>query len=136
MRNWERPMAVVDAFVANEFVSACGEKNQVYKFKCTADAGELYYYPQGDGTIDGIYKGSGKAQEIGSYHPCGKEHEASVTDDFYDGYVYTRRYEGIPLLGGHWVEKRTPVIVWRGENGRNGHATTNLNMSEWTTARS
>ncbi len=28
MRNWERPMAVVDAFVANEFVSACGDKNK------------------------------------------------------------------------------------------------------------
>lgn len=136
MRNWERPMVVVDTFAANEFVSACGDENKVYKFKCTADAGELYYYPQGDGTIDGIYKGSGKAQEIGSYHPCGKEHEASVTDDFYDGYVSTYSYEGSPMFGGHWVEKRTPVIVWRGENGRNGHATTNLDMSEWTTARS
>ena len=135
MRNWERPMAVVDAFVANEFVSACGDKNRVYKFKCTADAGELYYYPQGDGTIDGIYKGSGKAQEIGSYHPCGKEHEASVTDDFYDGYVSTYSYKGIWPFG-NWVEKRTPVIVWRGESGRNGHATTDLNMSEWTTVRS
>lgn len=135
MRNWERPMAVVDAFVANEFVSACGEKNQVYKFKCTADAGELYYYPQGDGTIDGIYTGSGEAKRIGNYTPCKAEHDASTTDDFYDGYVYTSSYEGFWPFG-HYVEKRTPVIVWRGENGRNGHATTNLNMNQWTTAKS
>lgn len=26
MRNWERPMVVVDTFAANEFVSTCGEK--------------------------------------------------------------------------------------------------------------
>ena len=82
MRNWERPMAVVDAFVANEFVSACGDTNKVYKFKCTADAGTLYYYPQGDGTIDGIYTGSGEAKRIGNYTPCKAEHDASTTDDF------------------------------------------------------
>ena len=131
MRNWERPMVVVDAFVANEFVSACGDNHKVYKFKCTADAGTLYYYPQGDGNIDGIYTGGGNARRIGDYHPCGAEHDASVTDDFYDGYVSTGHFEG-----WHWVETKTPVIVWRGKNGRNGHATTNLNMNEWSTAKS
>ena len=40
MRNWERPMVVVDTFAANEFVSTCGEQNRVYKFKC--DAGSKY----------------------------------------------------------------------------------------------
>lgn len=40
MRNWERPMAVVDAFVANEFVSACGDENKEYLFTCDAGGGD------------------------------------------------------------------------------------------------
>ena len=130
-KRWIEPQILVQEFVPNEYVAACGDANRVYKFKCTADAGTLYYYPQGDGTIDGIYTGNGRAMELGSYHPCGAEHEARVTDDFYDGYVSTGSFEN-----WHWVEKKTPVIVWRGKNGRNGHATTNLNMNEWTTAKS
>lgn len=130
-KKWIEPQILVQEFVPNEYVAACGDENKVYKFKCTADAGTLYYYPQGDGTIDGIYRGTGKAKRLGSYHPCGAEHDARVTDDFYDGYVSTSSFEN-----WQWVEKKTPVIVWRGENGRNGHATTNLNMSGWTTAKS
>lgn len=40
MRNWERPMVVVDAFVANEFVSACKEENKEYLFTCDAGGGD------------------------------------------------------------------------------------------------
>ena len=39
MRNWERPMVVVDTFAANEFVSSCGENHKVYNFEC--NAGEI-----------------------------------------------------------------------------------------------
>ena len=121
-KKWIEPQILVQEFVPNEYVAACGDKNKVYKFKC-------------DGTIDGIYTGNSKAKRIGDYHPCGVEHDASATDGFYDGYVYTSSYEGT-WPWGHEVESRTPVIVWRGKSGRNGHATTNLNMSEWTTAKS
>ena len=134
-KRWIEPQILVQEFVPNEYVAACGDKNKVYKFKCDADAGTLYYYPQGDGTIDGTYTGNSKAKRIGDYHPCGVEHDASATDGFYDGYVYTSSYEGT-WPWGHEVESRTPVIVRRGKSGRNGHATTNLNMSEWTTAKS
>lgn len=130
-RAYVRPTMVGERFVANEYVAACGDSGVVYKFKCTADAGELYYYPQGDGTIDGIYTGDGKAKDIEGYRPCGAEHDASATDDFYDGYVSTFSFEG-----WQWVEHKTPVIVWRGKDGRNGHATTNLNMNTWETAKS
>lgn len=134
-KKWIEPQILVQEFVPNEYVAACGDKNKVYKFKCTADSGILYYYPQGDGTIDGIYTGNGGADRLGPYDPCNAEHNASATDDFYDGYVSTSSYEGKWPLG-QWVEKKTPVIVWRGKYGDNGHATTNLNMSEWTTAKS
>ena len=137
MRNWERPMVVVDTFAANEFVSTCGENHKVYNFECNAGEKNKHYDVfTADGHNLTPDEGFWIFKTPGYYHPCGKEHEASVTDDFYDGYVSTYSYEGTPMFGGHWVEKRTPVIVWRGENGRNGHATTNLDMSEWTTARS
>lgn len=122
-KEWVRPRAVVQEFVPNEYIAACGDSGTVYNFECDASGGTLYYYPKGDGKIDGIYNGDERAIELGSYHPCGATHEADSTSGFYDGYVQTRR-------------KKIPVIVWRGRYGRNGHATTNLDMSTWETAKS
>lgn len=127
-KTWEEPRILVQEFVANEYVAACGEENKVYNFTCDAAAGKLYYYPQGDGTIDGSYNGIGEPVRIGNYHPCGATHEASVTDDFYDGFVRTGN-----ILDGY---KDTPVIVWRGPQNKNGHATENLHMNSWTTSKS
>ncbi len=127
-RTYVRPTMVGERFVANEYVAACGEENKVYKFKCDAPRGELYYYPSSDGTIDGAYTGTGRASWIGSYHPCNAKHEASTTSDFYDGFVdynHNRRQD-----------EGEGVIVWRGKWNMNGHATTNLNMDAWETAKS
>lgn len=128
MRNWERPMVVVDAFVANEFVSACGDKGTIYKFECDAPRGWLYYYKHSDGKIDGVHNRYDKAKLIGDYHPCGAKHEASKTYDFYDGFVDYN-------LNGK-QDSGEGVIVWRGPYGNNGHATTNLDMNSWETAKS
>ena len=127
-KKWNDPQIVGQEFLPNEYVAACGDENKVYKFVCDAKAGTLYYYPTSDGNIDGNYNGSGWAQRIGSYHPCSATHEASVTNDFYDGFV-DRNRNGRPDDG-------EGVIVWRGPNGRNGHATENLDMSSWVTAKS
>lgn len=128
MRNWERPMAVVDAFVANEFVSACGDKGTIYKFTCDAPRGWLYYYPESDGKIDGEHDTNDQAGLLGSYHPCGEDHETPKTDDFYDGFI------DYNYNGQH--DRGESVIVWRGSKGNNGHATTKLNMNDWETAKS
>lgn len=131
MRNWERPMAVVDAFVANEFVSACGEQNKVYLFECNAgNKGSKYDVFTDDGTnlTPGLH---------GSYHPCDAKHEAKVDSDFISGYMVhnggnDQRYWGI--LNKHEYPK-TKVIIWT-DNGTNVHCTTKLNTNEWTTAKS
>lgn len=128
MRNWERPMAVVDAFVANEFVSACGDKGTIYKFTCDAPRGWLYYYPESDGKIGGEHDTNDQAGLLGSYHPCGADHEAPKTDDFYDGFI------DYNYNGQH--DRGESVIVWRGPKGNNCHATTKLNMNDWETAKS
>lgn len=128
MRNWERPMTVVDTFVANEFVSACGDKGAIYKFKCDAPRGLLYYYPESDGQIDGKHDRNEDAKFLGRYHPCHAKHEAPKTDGFYDGFV-----------DYNWNGKQDPgegVIVWRGLHQNNGHATTQLDMNSWETAKS
>lgn len=129
MRNWERPMAVVDAFVANEFVSACGDQNKVYKFKCDAQewtgfSGSTVWLNGPDGqpeTSDDI--------KLGTYGKCGTEHEAKKTDEFSRGYL-KKNYLGFP------IGKRLDVIVWRGEKGDNIHCTTNLDINTWETAKS
>ena len=66
-KEWMEPVIEVQEFVANEYVAAC-ESGMVYKFTCDAPRGRLYYYPEGDGTINGSYTGSGRAVPIGFYH--------------------------------------------------------------------
>ena len=127
-KEWVEPEILVQQFVANEYVAACGDENKVYKFTCDAPGGRLYYFPTGDGTIDGKYEGKSSAQRLGSYHPCSVTHEASVTSDFYDGFVDYNRNGKYDAGEG--------VIVWRGPHNDNGHATKNLDMNKWETAKS
>lgn len=131
MRNWERPMVVVDTFAANEFVSTCGEKNQVYLFKC--DAGGLigqggYVYLETNGKT-GLQENSGKGYEadqyLSPYHKCSETHEAKTTDEFKEGYL-------VPY--GSLIPRK--VIIWRGENNDNTHCTTKLKKDQWITVKS
>lgn len=127
-RAYVRPTMVGERFVANEYVAACHDQNTVYKFSCNARGGWLYYYPSFDGTIDGSYNGNGQPERLGFYTPCSAKHEASTTDDFYDGFV--------DYNSNRKQDEGEGVIVWRGPKNRNGHATKDLNMSTWETAKS
>ncbi len=134
-KTWEEPRILVQQFMPNEYVAACGDTEYGnYLFECNAPAGTLYYYPQSDGKIDGHYYGWGSAEKMGSYTPCGATHEAPTTGDFYDGFV-DRNRNGLQ-------DSDEGVIVWRnlewwGLGYRwNGHATTNLDMESWTKDRS
>lgn len=127
-QKWVRPQAIVQEFVANEYVAACGDSGKVYKFTCDAPKGTLYYYPNSDGIIDGVHDVNDEAKRIGRYNPCSATHEASSTNPFYDGFV-DRNYN-------KKCDPGEEVIVWRGKYGRNGHATTNLDMHSWDTAKS
>lgn len=128
MRKYKKPVLNVEQFTANEFIAACGDQNKVYKFKCDAPAGNLYIYPNSDGNIDGKHEWWRYHYKIGKYSPCGAEHEASTKSDFYDGFV-DYNHNG-------FQDEGEGVIVWRGDNGRDGHATKNLDMSTWETAKS
>lgn len=133
MRNWERPMAVVDAFVANEFVSACGDENKVYLFECNAGEKNSKY---------DVFTNDGRNLTPGSrhwYYPCKEKHEAKVDSDFINGYMVANGgNDEHSYLGWdfhmHPYEK-TNVIIWT-DNGTNVHCTTNLDTNTWTTAKS
>lgn len=126
-------MAVVDAFVANEFVSTCGDENKVYLFECNAGEKSSKYDVFTD---DGTNLTPGKSRY---YHPCDAKHEAKVDSDFISGYMVHNHgndnlYYHIPLIGNLEYTK-TKVIIWT-DNGTNVHCTTNLDTNTWTTAKS
>ena len=126
MRNWERPMAVVDTFAANEFVSSCGDQNKEYLFTCDAGGGKsgsVYLETNGRPGFQEGFLGIGGDRYLSDYHACGTTHTAKTTDEFQEGYYIRYR-------------KVTNVIVWRGEKGNNTHCTTNLDKNEWTTVKS
>ena len=132
MRNWERPMVTVDTFVAKEFVSTCGENHKVYNFECNAgDEDGMYDVFTNDGR--NLTKGI-----LNYYHPCKATHKAEEDSGFIEGVMIDNggiddRYY-IDLKGIHEYPK-TKVIIWT-DNGTDVHCTTNLNMKEWTTAKS
>lgn len=131
-KEWVRPLTEVQSFVANEYVAGCGDSGTVYKFQCNAPAGTLYYYPTNDGTIDGVYNGSGSAKILGAFHPNESvTHTAPSTSSFYDGFIdYNKNKkhdegEGVIV----WIEKK-------GWWGSDYHATKELDMSKWETQKS
>ena len=151
---WEKPQMNEVAFAANEYVAACGDGGTTYKFSCNAPAGTLYYYRNlkvndsypADGSDDSPMKWTtqqwvdynddhgGRDNQaytrLGSFTPCPAYHEASSTQDFFWGFV-DRSGDG-----NYTHDQVETVIVWRGENGGEGHATALLNMESWETAKS
>lgn len=120
-KRWEEPKILVQQFMANEYVAACGVENKVYKFECNAgidNPGYHYRVYLNDGSeLTGIWS---------AYGPCGATHDASTKDEFLSGYmddIYTDENDKIQ------------VIIWT-DGGTDIHCTKNLNMSSWVTAKS
>lgn len=138
---WQEPQVMVQPFVANEYVAACGDGHVTYNFTCDAGLDENgnpithdIDYPWPIGTVSTkqiwrVFTDSGR--ELTSverlYGPCGATHEADSQDEFLPGYMddyYTKENENIK------------VIIWTGPFRMNVHCTTNLDMNTWTTAKS
>lgn len=130
-KTWEEPRILVQQFMPNEYVAACGVENKVYKFKCDAPTewGIGFVFEESNGK-DGLqyrpFSGGGDKLR-GGYHPCGEEHDAPVTDDFLQGY-YVHDLKS--------VFNATRIIIWTGLNDDNTHCTRNLDMGSWTTEKS
>lgn len=128
-KEWVRPLTIVDQFVPNEYVAACGDSGVTYKFTCDAGGGVSGYVYLETNSKEGLQTGRGGDEYLSGYHACGTTHEAESTDAFLKGYY---------VVEGVWFEEDTvtPVIVWRGPKNDNTHCTTNLDMNSWETAKS
>lgn len=121
---FEMPKIVVEQFVPNEYVAACGDENKVYKFVCDAGGGAYgSVYKESNGQ-DG-YQYDDELMTWGGYHACGEKHEAPTDAEFFMGYYRA-----------DWTNEYIPVMIWRGPDGNNIHCTKNLNMETWETAKS
>lgn len=125
---WVQPQTVVQQFVANEAVSACGDSGTTYYFDCNAGVKDTWYdvvTDNGDNlTPDGFLS-------RGYYSPCDEDHIAESSDEFIYGWLH--HTDGRDSEIG-WVEKER-VIIWT-NGGTDVHCTTKLNMDDWETAKS
>lgn len=119
---WSAPEAIAEQFAANEYVAACGDENKVYKFTCDARGGNLYADYDNDGDMD----------LLGSYTPCQEYHESSVNDFYCRGFVdrNRNRQEDAGEAVYVWI-----LFDWFGRVD-DAHATANVDMDSWETAKS
>ena len=92
-KEYVTPMTRAEMFFANEFCSACGETNRIYKFECNAGIRRNSYHVYLDGpdgqpyTTDDI-DWSARSGRLKTYSLCGEKHEASVAEEFPKEYMY------------------------------------------------
>ena len=125
-KTWEEPRILVQQFMPNEYVAACGDENKVYNFKCDAGGGapgKVYEDSNHSGEWD--FGDKALTGPLSTYHACGKTHSAPTDDEFIDGFY-------VPISNPLEVTK---VIIWT-EGGTNVHCTTNLNKDSWETEKS
>lgn len=127
LRTWEAPKIMVEEFVPNEYVSACGDSGTVYKFNCNAGIKNRHYAVKDAAgrvaTISGYYIDGRNL----FYHSCGETHEAESDSGFLTGY----HIDWIQTSG----DENIAVIIWT-DNNTNVHCTTDLDMDKWETAKS
>jgi len=149
---WVAPQMEGMEFLAGEYCeSVCGTNNVLYNFTCDAGGGASGWVWLEDNGVEGLQKTEGITEtgvrydadycyaggvwgaKFSSYHACGATHTASAKDPFLDGYYQEYSNNGWnPSPVGSVVK----VIVWKGERQDDVHCTTNLDMKNWTTAKS
>ncbi|MDY5095767.1 MAG: hypothetical protein SPE95_05820, partial [Oscillospiraceae bacterium] len=76
-KTWEEPKIMVQKFIPNEYVAACGASGVVYNFECKAGEKRTHYaVKDANGNVARI---SGKYMDgvLSFYHPCGETHKAN-----------------------------------------------------------
>jgi len=126
-KTWEEPKIMVQKFIPNEYVAACGDSGVVYNFECNAGERNGWYAVKDSyGNVATISRRYMDGRH-NYYHPCGETHQANSNSGFLTGYHIddTRTYE----------DENIEVIIWTDYN-TDVHCTTKLDMNEWTTAKS
>ena len=133
-KTFTMPRIVVEQFVPNEYVAACGDSGTTYLFTCDAGGGvpgNVYVESNNEpGFQEPVYSSYFPWEQISGdtyrsqYYACNKKHEASSNSEFLNGYYIA--------FGSN---EAIPVIIWT-EGGKNTHCTTQLDTSKWETAKS
>ena len=126
-KTWEEPKIMVQKFIPNEYVAACGESGVVYNFECNAgEKNKRYAVKDSNGKVAKISKRYMDGL-LSYYHPCGKTHKADSNSGFLKGYH----------LDDPWTseDENIEVIIWT-DHDTDVHCTTQLDMHKWTTAKS
>ena len=126
-KTWEEPRILVQQFMPNEYVAACGDENKVYNFVCDAGGGtpgKVYKDSNNNGKLD-LRDEALTGHILETYHACGGTHSAPTDDEFIDGFY-------VPISNPLEVTK---VIIWT-DGGTNVHCTTNLRQDSWETEKS
>ncbi len=136
---YEKPAMQLEEFISDDYCAgACGETEREYNFACDAPSGRMYRYLNSPAT--GEKPSVDTAHEyVGRFSPCPTTHTASTKGDFSYGFIDRNR-------NGREDEGEAAILYlewgkewhWWGEEDiiTNGHATTNLNMKEWTYTKS
>ena len=163
---WEKPQMNEVAFAANEYVAACGDNGTIYNFLCNAGVkyGTFSVWAGYDDDWNDVYETVGWVGQIweetnelagfqyersqvngkwysadtklGGFHGCNEKHTTESGADFYDGY-YVKSEEGYDEWGYTYDYNTVDnVKIWKGLNGTGLHATDNLDINSWETAKS
>lgn len=150
-KHYVKPMMVGEEFLANEFVSTCGDTEYgVYKFTCNAGGGAnggLYigkshtateYWGivpiicgcgvnHGNSVPSGTYW-SRVSNSASSYHACNDTHETSVRDEYKEG-IFDPDTDH---TNGNEIE----CLIWYHNGSYQGHASTGLTRDQWEVLKS
>lgn len=131
-KTWEEPRILVQQFMPNEYVAACGASGVVYNFECNAGSrwNEYNVYLEDDTPYATSGRDYGGCHtDYSGYYPCGETHKADSDSGFLKGYMYKQDFLGED------TGSKIDVIIWT-KNYTDVHCTTKLKMDEWTTAKS
>lgn len=122
MRKYKKPVLNVEQFTANEFIAACGDSvTEYYLFKCDAGndhSGNVYEDTNKNGTYDFYADKNLTFGFFTSYKACKTTHLVKKGEE--DG-VFSQGW-----FQKNGSTKKEPVVIWKGENNDNVHATSAL----------
>ena len=142
-KTYSKPVLSAQRFEPQEYCVPCGDgaEEVTYFFQCNAGSyttwQEVYLETNGrEGlqTSGSIIPWRPADEYLGRYHACNETHEVKVDantpfnidQEFPLGYVHAATTVGTQTTY-QWI----PVRIWRGDDGRNLHCTTNIEESHY-----
>lgn len=137
--SWNNPAVEVQQFVPQEFCGSCADGGMNYLFECNAgvsrglDHGHIYVERYGSADTFDYTGNTVRERELGYFRPCNEKHVSPTTSEYLEGWFVPYDVEQW-LIFQRYVQhydQAFKVIIWRGNNNDNIHATENLDIESW-----